>query len=79
MKLVDRLGIPWPDHDVEEVVLPAWVFDLCDEARTTILELSDALTNLTNAADDMAMSANDGSCDEYIEKAREVLVNLNKN
>ena len=33
MKLVDRLGIPWPDHDVEEVVLPVWVFDLRDEAK----------------------------------------------
>lgn len=38
--LVERLNIPWPEHDTEEVTLPAWVIELCAEgaARITALE-----------------------------------------
>lgn len=38
--LVERLNIPWPDYETEEVTLPAWVIELCAEgaARITALE-----------------------------------------
>lgn len=78
MKLVDRLGMPWPDHEVEEVVLPAWVIDLCDEARSAIIELAVGFERMTIAADQMAGDTNSGSCDAIINDSRKIFENICK-
>lgn len=37
--LVEKLNLPWPDHETEEVTLPAWVLELMAEAATAIAAL----------------------------------------
>lgn len=38
--LVERLNVPWPEHEVEEVTLPAWILELCAEAATSLTALA---------------------------------------
>lgn len=37
--LIERLNIPWPEHETEEVTLPAWVIELCAEGAARIAAL----------------------------------------
>lgn len=71
--LVDRLGRPWPDEKVEEILLPVWVIELCDEARTAIIELNTALERMSIGADQMAAETNNAMCDALINDSRKLV------
>lgn len=44
--LVERLNIPWPDYETDEVTLPAWVIELCAEGAARIADLEAQLAEL---------------------------------
>lgn len=48
--LIERLNIPWPDHETEEVTLPAWVLELCAEGAARITALEAQLAERVKAA-----------------------------
>lgn len=47
--LIERLNIPWPEHETEKVTLPAWVIELCAEGAARIAALEAQLADARKA------------------------------
>lgn len=43
LEMKKKLEMPWPDAEVDEAVIPAWMIDLCDEAAKVLQKAHDEL------------------------------------
>lgn len=73
--LTDRLGWPGLEYTEEgqDYVVKAWMVDLCGEARTAIIELTNMLERMSIGADQMAAETNNGMCDALINDSRKLV------
>lgn len=73
--LIERLNAPWPEHETEEVTLPAWVIELCAEGATRIAALEAQLAEL--AAENERLKQEIAATQEKLIRANDELIQRN--